>query len=301
MALTNASDWLPARVIQWVTWIDARNPALARMLPASVKRRIAAFMLRPARGRALTIDGSRLEFPSLTSGIWFSNHPEIGVRRLFRQLVRPGDHVADVGANVGLHTTLLAELVGREGRVHAFEPSAANFHCLRRNLHPFGPETVVLHNCALGSYERRSRLYLRGGGGANSLYPDRDGSDSSRVSEVLVRTLDDTVPERLDLIKMDVEGAEVEVLSGMPRHLENPSIEFVFEWHCGNQAASGRDPLELLWFFREREFDLWLIKEEEVVPFSLEEAERIVERWSRKNDPGTIYDLLSRRRYAAET
>jgi FkbM family methyltransferase len=119
--------------------------------------------------------------------------------------VRPGDVVADVGANVGLYAVALARRVGATGRVIAYEPDAGNAELLRRNLALNDVEGVVeVREAAVGS-ERGEIPFLS----------DRQQSrfDPGGTSRVRVVTLDDEL-ERVALLKIDVEGFEGAVLQG---------------------------------------------------------------------------------------
>ena len=69
--------------------------------------------------------------------------------RLFRSKCRPGDTVIDVGANVGWYTVIASKLVGKKGRVIAFEPEPVNFAILKKNVLANGCENVILELKAL--------------------------------------------------------------------------------------------------------------------------------------------------------
>src|SRR5882762_7707062 len=68
----------------------------------------------------------------------------------FRQLIRPGDVVADIGANIGSHTLLYSQLVGPQGRVIAFEPQPKIFHMLCANLALNGLANVATYQAGVG-------------------------------------------------------------------------------------------------------------------------------------------------------
>jgi FkbM family methyltransferase len=119
--------------------------------------------------------------------------------------VRPGDVVADIGANVGLYAVALARRVGPTGRVIAYEPDTRNAALLRHNLSLNDVEGVVdVREIALGSEQ-----------GELPFLSDQQQSrfDAAGPSRVRVVTLDDDV-ERVALLKIDVEGFECAVLHG---------------------------------------------------------------------------------------
>ncbi len=134
------------------------------------------------------------------------------------RLVRRGDTVLDIGANIGLVTVLLAMLAGKEGQVHAFEPNPRLVHLLRQVIDRNHLGNVKLHSIALGPEPGDLELRIpKLNSGAASLVRNRDIPDCE-VIKVEVRQLD-TVAAHEDirsvrLIKIDVEGYESEVFRG---------------------------------------------------------------------------------------
>ena len=131
---------------------------------------------------------------------------------------------ADVGANVGYYTLLLADLCG--GRVHAFEPQDELAEMLRASARINGFRDVVVTTAAVGEERGWTRIVesTRDRGGVQCLPPEDLVSSS-----IPIVALDDAVKEPLDFIKMDCEGYEPRVWAGMKRHLENrPTILMEF-------------------------------------------------------------------------
>jgi FkbM family methyltransferase len=142
-------------------------------------------------------------------------------KRLYLSLVRRGDVVFDVGANVGYFTMLFSDLVGKQGEVHAFEPIPATFQELSRNIARFPRYRNVRLNCvALGDCNHRTKMFLPGvDSGQAALVCHRDGSwQNASVASIGVEMmrLDEYAMRlpRLDFVKCDVEGAELLVLRG---------------------------------------------------------------------------------------
>ena len=135
---------------------------------------------------------------------------------LFRQLIRPGQTVVDVGANVGTHTLPLAQLVGADGRVLAFEPQRWLYYCLCANVALNDLTNVVCHEAAIG--ESRGSLvvpeldYAAGGNyGGLELGDVNPGGWSYTVP---LERIDDLKLTQCHFIKIDVEGMEKQVLAG---------------------------------------------------------------------------------------
>jgi FkbM family methyltransferase len=134
--------------------------------------------------------------------------------------VKPGDTVIDVGANLGTHTVFFARRAGPDGSVFAFEPQRIVFQTLCANLalngllnvHAFQaavsrqPGTVVVPRVAYAQAGNYGGLSLVGGGAAGS-----GAADGERVPAL---TLDGLAIERCRLLKIDVEGMEIDVLEG---------------------------------------------------------------------------------------
>ncbi|WP_024512528.1 FkbM family methyltransferase [Bradyrhizobium sp. ARR65] len=150
--------------------------------------------------------------------------------RKFRDLlltkISEGDLVWDVGANVGLYTRLFADRVGRDGRVIAFEPSPRAFAQLQSS---FATEpNVILQQIALSDFDGEADFYVaeRGPTVTDSLVVHSGSSASIRTP---VKRGDSMYSIKAPaIIKIDVEGAELEVLKGMTKVLGNPGLRGVF-------------------------------------------------------------------------
>ena len=159
--------------------------------------------------------------------------------------LRPGMTVIDAGAHVGQYALLASGCVGPEGRVHAFEPHPRLHAILCRNLARVGCTNVAAQPLALGRRceERPFFLARTDNLGASSLRPDPLVPDSSAV-RVQVTSLDaylaaHAVPH-VDLLKINVEGAERDVLAGAAATLAaNPDIVLVVEFLRENAERWG--------------------------------------------------------------
>ncbi|QEF98212.1 hypothetical protein Mal15_22610 [Stieleria maiorica] len=138
-----------------------------------------------------------------------------GEMQLFRQIVRPGDVVAEIGANIGAHTVGLAQQVQPQGRVVAFEPQPVVFQNLCANLALNGLTHVDAVHAGLGDQITTTvipniRYEQEGNFGGFSL-----SDQYSQGTTVDVKRFDDVFCyPRLNFIKVDVEGMEAAVLRG---------------------------------------------------------------------------------------
>jgi len=156
---------------------------------------------------------------------------EPSLTRVAGSILRLGDTAVDVGANVGFLAREFASLVGRQGRVFAFEPDPSTFECLAFNTRKF-PQ-VQLSELALSDRNESTTLYLHPiSGMSNSLV---NAWENARPLEVRTSTFDAwvaaTQPGDISLVKIDVEGAEAHVLRGMAGTLaEQPDLQIIMEF-----------------------------------------------------------------------
>jgi FkbM family methyltransferase len=193
---------------------------------------------------------------------------EPGTRQLLLRLIEPGMTVIDAGANVGALTLPIARAVSETGHVLAFEPTPSVCALLRRSLLLNGlSDRVAIHEMALGRTNGRVPLHLSEVTGHNSLYvfdPDYAFASHARVIDVEMRRLDDVVlpGTRIHIVKLDVEGAELDVLSGMERVLaENPDLAIVAEFGPSHLKRTRQSSDRWIGSFRERGFGLFVIDE----------------------------------------
>src|SRR5919106_5466064 len=155
-----------------------------------------------------------------------------------------GNIVIDAGAHVGRYTLLGSKLVGRSGKVIAVEPHPGSFQLLKRNLQiNASNNNVITLNCAAYCQDMQHlRLFLAGEDCGNTLYntvmESRDASSTEKFVSVPALKLDSIVqyagiqPHEINWIKIDVEGAEYEVLQGAQNILSNSKdIAVLIEVH----------------------------------------------------------------------
>jgi FkbM family methyltransferase len=131
--------------------------------------------------------------------------------------VQPGMTVCDVGAAFGYYTLLMAEKVGARGRVHAFEPNPALAALLQQSVavNGFHPR-VTIHQLALGAEDGELRLHVDTESVGGAFLSQADAQAGTDAVPVVVRRLDDLVPadQKVDFLKVDVEGFEAAVMAG---------------------------------------------------------------------------------------
>lgn len=171
---------------------------------------------------------------------------EPGTAQVIRRLLSKGMTAIDVGANVGALTLVCARAVGPTGKVHAFEPEPLFAGLLHEALDLNGTPWVHVHRQAVGRENGRATFHVSPVGGHSSIYP-LPSSEAGQQTDIQVEVgrLDDIFASgsRINLVKMDVEGAELDVLGGMHRLIvENPDLAIVAEYGRSHLRQQGIDP-----------------------------------------------------------
>jgi FkbM family methyltransferase len=149
--------------------------------------------------------------------------------QVLRAAVRPGDVVFDVGANIGFFATLFSRWVGAEGRVLAVEPEPENLVLLRHNVEANRCGNVTVCDCAVGATTGVAHFSMDAATGATGHLGQSAtageiavGTGQVRVIETRVETIDSLVESQAALprvVKMDIEGGELDALEGAARTL----------------------------------------------------------------------------------
>lgn len=162
-----------------------------------------------------------------------------------KQRLNPGDVMLDVGAQFGLYAMLAARVTGPGGKVHAFEPAPDSQAVMRRHLKLNGlADAVTLVPAAASTDSGEAVLHMAGTHPSNTLAPT--GADPVALKPVKVRvvSLDDYCREQNitpKLVKIDVEGWELNVLKGATGLLANPATIFLVEMHPYAWQSAGHD------------------------------------------------------------
>jgi FkbM family methyltransferase len=167
---------------------------------------------------------------------------------LLRGFIHEGMKVVDLGANIGYYALLEAQLVGQQGQVLAIEPALENYELLLYNIELNRVKNIQMAPpCAIGSTDTVGKLYIGGSANWHSLMPNLLGGDPSAYVEVPLRTLDSLVKEvnfpRVDLLRMDIEGYEVEAVKGMWHTLETFRPRLMIELHYCMTTVSAMNEL----------------------------------------------------------
>lgn len=182
--------------------------------------------------------------PSLLACLVDAGELEKGTRLLIERLMTPGSTFIDIGANIGMHTLAAARAMQGKGKVVAFEPFGPTRALLAESVFINGFSGIVeIHEAAVSSRSGVCKLHLGKTSGHHSLYSlDESANAEQKVVDVPLLQLTDVIPldDRIDLIKIDVEGAELDVLESAKLYIEaNSEIALIVEFGPSHLARTG--------------------------------------------------------------
>ncbi|MEK6406913.1 MAG: FkbM family methyltransferase [Acidobacteriota bacterium] len=226
----------------------AINRLLGRFLQITTREGVRLRLTNPLEyhQRMLLYDNEGYE-PEVTSAI--------------SSVLKEGHTFFDVGANLGYYTLLASKKLGSSGLVHAFEPSPKQFEHLKLNARINGAANVFLNNIALAesSGDREMFLSLGWNQGTHSLGALDGPAETCRVQCV---TIDEYVGmngvQRIDAMKVDVEGAELLVFRGAEQTLRSLAVPVIFFEACEHHArAIGHSTAEVKSFLTQLGYDIF--------------------------------------------
>lgn len=190
----------------------------------------------------------------MTDGFW-----ESWITLAMLRALRPGMVAVDVGANYGYYSILMGRCVGETGKVIAFEPNPHMAELARRSLWISGIRRIdELHReAAYSTTGDTVSFFVPQGRPMNARVTTTKPSEGEMIEVPTVR-LDDVLPEKVDFIKIDAEGAEREIWRGMARTIKNnPQLQVFMEFNP--QRTQHYDPREFLDQIRSDGFDLAIV------------------------------------------
>ena len=165
---------------------------------------------------------------------------------LFKKRIEPGMTVVDVGAHVGLYSLVGSTLVGSTGKVYAFEPEPSNYNLLLKNMKANGLINIVPVRKAVSDKSGATMLFVNPK--ASTGHTITAHRELMKSISCEMTSLDESLSgQRVDFVKIDVEGAEIAVLRGMRRVIsENPRIQLLCEFAPDLLSEAEVEPRDLL-------------------------------------------------------
>lgn len=216
-----------------------------RIVPVNLRRTLRAkrSALRPPTMTTGVGQGLRFD-PGPSNPQYATGDNEIPVQEALADVVGLGDVVFDIGANVGFFSIVSARLTGPTGRVIAFEPVPANADLVRRNAALNGFENISVVEKAVSDAPGRGELVLAQYSGGAALSITTAPPDAAGTIVVDVITIDGSIGAAEipvpDVVKIDVEGVELEVLRGMDETMSRERPIVICEIDDGTQAGYER-------------------------------------------------------------
>jgi FkbM family methyltransferase len=208
-------------------------------------------------------------------------------RQLLRKILFEGAVVVDVGANIGIYSEFLSRCVGPTGLVHSFEPSPDNFKRLYAATHNLS--NVRLSQAAVGERSGESKLYISDKLNVDHRAYTADGDSRRAISTEMVALDDYFKPgQRVDLIKMDIQGYELHALRGAKRVLqENLDINLLLEFWPSGLEQAGVHWEELVQMLQSFNMELALVRTHGLIAFDAHDV---------RTDPLWYVNLFASRR-----
>lgn len=188
---------------------------------------------------------------------------------LLQSIIKPGNIVLDIGANIGFYAKLISKMVGKSGRVHCFEPDKKNFNYLINNTKHIS--NVTSYNLAVSNSNEDIKIYT-----SKLLNVDHRTypvNNYDKVEVIKATTIDELISkgniQTVDVIKIDIQGFEIAAFEGMKKLLTaNSTIKIVAEFWPHGLKRAGKSAIELFNFFENLGYGIFEITEKELKPIS---------------------------------
>jgi FkbM family methyltransferase len=209
-------------------------------------RQLLFSLVAPGDAVLIKVPDARLYVPAAACNSYMHNY-EAYTANLFREAIKPGDTVVDVGANIGYFSIIAAQKTGSHGKVYAFEPAPGNFRLLRKNVQRSGAVNVTCIQKAVADERKATTLFESNHPGQHSLLL-QPYTKTGHTRTVECVTVDEYLGgQTVGVIKMDIEGYEYFALQGMRRTIANSNDFTLFtELHPRILRSIGIDPMEFL-------------------------------------------------------
>jgi FkbM family methyltransferase len=197
--------------------------------------------------------------------------------RLVKNTIKEGMTIIDIGANIGYYTLIMGRLVGRNGLIYAFEPEQNNFRLLKKNIELNQANNIFAINKAISDNNTGGRIYIsKWNRGDHRIF---DSGDNRRFKPVETLTLDEFMKDkgRVDLIKLDIQGAEYRALIGMERTIKkNEDLMLIAEYSPYHLEKAGIDSDTFLSWIESHEFLIYVVDKKKGGLRSIDKREALV-------------------------
>ena len=207
-----------------------------------------------------TKEGILLHLDSKDSlGLSFNKYYELNETQYILNNIKDDMHIIDIGANIGYYTTLFCKKAIK-GTIYAFEPDLENFNLLKKNTSKNNFSNVKLFNKACGEVCCEKELYLSSHNKGDHRLYDVINENRNRV-QVNVVTLDSLLSgiKRLDFVKIDIQGYELQALKGAIGLLKRFKPTVLSEFWPEGLKINNISPQEYIDFFYHIDYEIYSI------------------------------------------
>jgi len=209
-----------------------------------------------------------------------SDSYEKGETELVKGIITEGMTVVDIGANIGYYTLIAAKLVGNSGKVYAFEPEPDNYKLLCKNIEINGYTNIIPVNKAVSNKCGITKLFLDQVNSGNPSFSQDNVFEKAGSVEVETVTMSEFFQhQKIDFIKMDVQGAEGLIVDGAGEILKQDELKIMMEFWPAGLNNLGTEPLELVYKLRGFGFKI-----------------KVIDKATRCLQPAQIMEIINSRR-----
>jgi len=212
------------------------------------------------QGSKMIVDASEANPVLRRTFEWYTKNlvHEKATTDLFKKTIKEGDVVVDLGANIGYFTILAAKLAGPKGRVFSFEPEPKNFNYLKKNIEINDYNQASAYQKAVSNQNGTTKLFvcsydighhtINQNKGIEAYSRGRKIEEKSiEIETVVLDSFLEGKTDKVDVVKMDVEGAEMLALTGMDKTLRNnKNIKMFVEFFPLLIEKMGSSPQEFI-------------------------------------------------------
>lgn len=250
-----------------------------------IRRRFLKFISR-YKMNFVEIEGRKM-FLDEHDSLKLSLYPYVEEQtNFFKENIKEGDIVLDLGANIGYFTCLFAQLVGKTGKVFAFEPDPKNFDILKKNIEINDYQNVVLEQKAVSNTKGKIKMYLSNSPKDHRIYDTEDGREAIEIECITLDEYFKNFDCDIDFIKSNIQGADYAAFEGMKSIYEKSKSKIVaaIEFNPGMIKQFGGNAEEFLDKLLSDNFRLYDLRwHEKIIPIT---KEKMLKLYNEENEKG---------------
>ena len=233
--------------------------------------------------------------PVITPSLFLNGTYEPFETKIFMNLIKENDILLDIGANIGYYSIIAASII-KKGKIYAFEPEPHNYDLLTRNIKINGYNNIIPVQKVVSNFNGKVKMYIDNKNTGSHSLSQENVANLKNYLEVNSIKLDDYLEginqRKVDIIKMDVQGAESQVIDGLTKTLHhNTSIKIIMEFWPKGLINMEITPIKFLQKIKTLGFKIAVLDEanEKIIKLSIAE---IVESCKKKQNGKDHINLL---------